>query len=768
MKKLNATFLSLVFFLIAQFGYSQMSINPNKPTTGKAQLNYQSFIEKCSPKSAILISEYEQAKNWSRPDWRSELKEEFSLFEQEEQLWVGAFMRYNDRLNFQELAQKGIRVKRYENNIATVQMPLELLEGFIAEDGVEFLQIGEAVHQKLDAARAATNVDQVHQGLDLPQGYSGAGVLVGIMDSGFDYTHPTFYTVDGSGYRIHSIWDEVVEGNGNPPSGFGYGTEVTGATQVLDWANDNVPENGTLVSRGSHGTHVAGIAGGSGQATNGLYTGVAYNSDLAMVAYNGSDQGFADGISYLFQKADQLGQPCVINMSLGKHIGPHDGTSFFDQIADQISGPGKILVGAAGNEGEDALHLQTQFSGAEETIYSFLSFKGSQVGTDGAGEFDIWGSPNSDFKVAINFYDITQNGFVAWTDYIESSASGSFEYTLSDNDGDQAQVNIAVVPANPNNNKPNILIQIDNSNQDDSDIFVMFEIIGTSGTVDAWSDDLFFVNNGFNPPVLAGDSNSTCGEIGGTANSVITVGAYTSKNQFETATGDIIQIPAFTDNGDLAPFSSLGPTADGRTKPEITAPGNVVVSSFSRFDPEFTLQHPRVVGSQSDGTNTWFYGAYEGTSMATPMVTGIIALMLEANPELDYQDVKSILGETAIHDQFTGGNVTNSWGWGKINAWDAVREVVLMTGTHDLHSFSDQLQVAPNPASNFIALTFMGQTAEQIRILDLSGRQLYSVNLSGVADRWEMPLPEVLPSGMYLVEVANTQAVGVQKLIVSR
>ena len=669
-------------------------------------------------------------------------------------------------MNPELLAGKDIAIKKYHSQIATVELPLAELENFLQEDGVDFLQVGEPIYEKMDAARAATNVDQVHQGVQLPKQYSGDGVLVGIMDSGFDYTHPNFYSFDGSYYRIKSVWDQSVEAGLSPPNGFSYGTGLEGDAAILDWANDNLPQNGQLVSQGSHGTHVAGIAAGGGYATDGLYTGVAYNSDIAIVTYAGSDQNFADGVAYMFDKADQLGEPCVINMSLGKHTGPHDGTSFFDQFCDGLVGPGKILVGAAGNEGEDRLHIRNQFGSSEEAIYSFVEFKNSGGAQNGEGLLDIWGSTNGSFSVAINFYDIVNEEFISWTDYVSSTDNGEFEFLLTDDDGDQAEVGIAVTPSNPLNNKPNITVAVSNPDQLDPSVWIMLEIIGTNSLVDVWSDHMFFTNGTFNPPVVSGDANFTNGEIGGTGNNVITVGAYTTKNVYQNFSGQGIEAPFFTEIGALAPFSSRGPTADGRTKPEITAPGNVVISSFSSFDPEVNANAHNVAYRLSNDTNEWFFGAYQGTSMASPMVTGIIALLLEHNPNLTPDEVTNIITETAIVDQFTGNDINNTWGWGKIDAWEAMSAIADVSAAHDLEDFSTELEVFPNPATDQVQVNFLGREASMVRILDINGKEVFrNYYQHRIADQIELSV-NGFQKGMYIVEVSNDQEIGVSKLAV--
>jgi hypothetical protein len=124
------------------------------------------------------------------------------------------------------------------------------------------------------------------------------------------------------------------------------------------------------------------------------------------------------------------------------------------------------------------------------------------------------------------------------------------------------------------------------------------------------------------------------------------------------------------DIGDLARFSAGGPTRDDRLKPEITAPGLGIMSVVSR---DAATSQQRVA---PDG----IHSVREGTSMAAPHVTGSIALLLEANPFLTPEDVKGALASSASTDVFTartygespGSRPENWWGWGKLNARDAL------------------------------------------------------------------------------------------------
>ena len=193
-------------------------------------------------------------------------------------------------------------------------------------------------------------------------------------------------------------------------------------------------------------------------------------------------------------------------------------------------------------------------------------------------------------------------------------------------------------------------------------------ITATSGTVHIWADDYYsqLTGNGLSG-WTDGDSKYTVGEIGGTGKNVISVGAYA------TRTGSYAR-----EEGMIAEFSSLGPTADGRVKPDITAPGNQIISSYSsaQFYDSGICDNTTVNGKK------YYYGYMSGTSMATPFITGVLATWLQANPTLSPNDVRNIFKKTARQDNYTGTiseNGDNTWGFGKIDAWNGIKECIKMT-----------------------------------------------------------------------------------------
>ncbi|NNF07173.1 MAG: S8 family serine peptidase, partial [Candidatus Eisenbacteria bacterium] len=260
-----------------------------------------------------------------------------------------------------QLAQLGIELKTRAGRVSTATISPDVISRLTQVDGLEAIRLARYTKPLLDVSVPAVQADHVRELMkDDWTGHTGEGVVIGIIDSGIDTTHPDFQNPDGS-TRIAYYWAQG-DDFGPPPS-IGYGSE---------W--DAAAINASAVTKPDdigHGTHVAGIAAGNGRATGGgedpyRFPGLAPEATIIMVATDFREDHLVDAIDYIFDKALAMGFPAVVNMSLGTQAGPHDGTAAVDQAIDALSGSGKMVVAAAGNEGNDRIHAEITLAPAEE------------------------------------------------------------------------------------------------------------------------------------------------------------------------------------------------------------------------------------------------------------------------------------------------------------------------------------------------------------------------------------------------------------------
>ena len=186
--------------------------------------------------------------------------------------YLSAFIKVSKTIDQALLNKLGVIVGTKAGDIWTVQIPKERVVAFTRLPGIEYIELDRPVRQQMDSARYYTHVDSVTKGIGLSMPFTGKGVVVGISDNGFDYTHPAFFDTANSTSRIKRVWIQSL--TGTPPAGYSYGAEFIDTTSILNQKYDDPKQ-------GSHGNMVASIAAGSGMGSksNSLYRGVAYEAD---------------------------------------------------------------------------------------------------------------------------------------------------------------------------------------------------------------------------------------------------------------------------------------------------------------------------------------------------------------------------------------------------------------------------------------------------------------------------------------------------------
>lgn len=551
---------------------------------------------------------------------------------------------------------------------ATLRLPVAAaasdLDVVAAIPGVERIELGAPAKPVLSRARQDVGISTVHNGNPkynvLGQSFMGDGVIVGIVDTGFEYGHAAFYDKEGR-LRISRVWEQDIA-YGRHPKQFNYGTELLTETEILNAETDD--------AAGTHGTHVAGCAAGSDFGTD--YYGMAPNAELVLVAINeySSSPRILDGVKYIFDYAESVGKPCVVNLSLGSHQGPHDGTSTFDQAIDALTGPGRIVVGAVGNEGDYRLHVSKTFADDDTTLKTMYGFTSSAVMES---QIDVWGDVDETYSVAIVVADNLKGQIRYTSDAVASDSPTPLKVFLNSTEHGVTGYVTITPDVNAANGRHNVFVETHLTAKQTNRAMGLL-ITGKAGTtVHAWNcygND--FVSNG-RTGWTGGDSDYTAGELGGTGRNTISVGAYQLRSTYTDLCGDTYIMKGISYTvGDIPTFTSCGPTLDGRTKPEVLAPGVLVCGPVSRlyygYDARYNME---ALSEGPTGTQHYYY-PMSGTSMAAPIVTGSIACWLQAAPQLTPADCRYILQCSSRLDYFASTAPVNAVGFGKLDAYNGL------------------------------------------------------------------------------------------------
>lgn len=586
-------------------------------------------------------------------------------------------------------------------SIAAGPVPAVRLAELAAVPGVLYVEGSRQQHRELNHSVPEIQADVLH-GRNPAQ--KGAGVVIGIIDSGIDIDHKSFRNDDGT-TRIRGIWDQTINvrvGTEAPPAQFpgppAIGVEYTEADINATLqnrengtpfppptaANPNPPKQVRTVDRDGHGTHVAGIAAGDGSQSgncrgSGVFVGVAPAADILVVKRNddnpeiGQSTNLLNALSWIWQHPAVVGnptaqppvppRPVVVNMSFGDNRGPHDGTSLVESGLSLflLTNSGHAAVKSAGNERDTARHAQLGVSPNGERDLTFA------VRPDETADrhLELWFSRDDRLTATLRGPVPPGGGArpvigtvgpnTPATPFVVNPTAPAPRQTTATmtsrvddprNGACCIELDLSTPPAAAAGAKPAPLLDGEYEIHLENGL-AHFAIV--DGYIDKGEPGLVFTSS------VEPEGTLT---VPGTAEHIITVGAYAQKSFL-----------FFEWSGGLKDFSSFGPTRDGRPKPDIAAPGAKVTSVKTKVGTHCCCDC--CVDFYTDETPKG--GGYEGTSMAAPHVTGTVALMLEKSPTLNALDIKRILQDTAREPTVDHGVLPDSsWGAGRVSAVGAV------------------------------------------------------------------------------------------------
>lgn len=545
--------------------------------------------------------------------------------------------------SFEVLDELGIPYTLIVPGVATAEVPVDLVGRLEADARIKHVKLAHLVEPLNDLANA-----KIKSGVMHTAGYTGSGVLVGIVDTGIDVVHPAFRQNGqvGAPSRIKFLWDQTAAS-----TPFSVGSFST--TLGRRWTDTEINAGScTETDTNGHGTHVAGSFAGYDSAWT-ARQGASTGSNILFVKTTMKSSDVLSGIKFLYEQAKALGKPIVVNLSLGSKYGPHDGSDTDTKTIDDLiasSNGNLIVVRAGGNYANDGHHWSgtaaTTAASAPLTVSSYTPAAGGNVLA-----FQFFYDATQ--AVSLRFKD-TAGAYTNWIPADGVAKAGTMT------DGAGYYVINAQTPESYNSGLKQIYVELgeaaDGDGKQPRQGAYALELKTDSGStrVDGW---LFYGGvpayfNPYDPAITLG--NDGCGR-----NSVV-VSNYVSRKSWLASDGLTYTSKSFIQD-DIASSSSIGPTRDARQKPDVTAPGTMILSTRSSVvSPDANVLPP-------DGTA--YYQFMSGTSMASPCAAGSIALLKEAHPTWTFSEVigyfKTNSQNTAVHT--TAGTWDATWGWGVVD-----------------------------------------------------------------------------------------------------
>ena len=636
-------------------------------------------------------------------------------------------------------------------------MPLDQLDALSELPDIKRVEASASAHTTLDDVVSVVNALPVYQATDVHQAFTGRNVVVGVMDVGFDLTHPTFFGDQQlQQYRIKTFWDQLAPCSDSErfPVGCEYADEQT--IRSVGRAVDGETQN--------HGTHTSGTAAGSGYDTP--YRGLAFESDLALVAnavtadaeyiqpqdqHKYTTATDALGFKYLFDYAQREGKPCVVSFSEGYTPFMDNDDLLYSLFLERLTGPGRILVASAGNENVR------------------VTYMAKPTGVEAAGSFLNASSKEAAFRLLCQGTPVVR--LLRYQGQESVSAELRMDWAEGDWEDDELADTLFVTSADDQQRDTCAVSVIRYT----SDLIsgqtmyymaltgnVKLNLLGTIALVVEGTDcDVQVFGNSSSPLAnLDTDSRWNAAQAGhnvlapGCMAAPICVGATVHRLAYTNAAGKEVKYDHPEELGQWACFSSTGPTMGGLSKPDIVAPGCNVISSYSSYYME---THPTktddFVAYTTIGDRTYPWGGNSGTSMSTPVVAGAIALWLQANPLLTREDIIGVLQRTSRHPEEQLDYPNPKYGYGEIDVYRGLLDILGVTAIQGVSMHQPQgVQFSMTDGRLTLTLAHQPMTAMRLTVYTTDGRQQLQHTWSDGRQEMTVDLSS-LPHGVYAVQV---------------
>jgi subtilisin family serine protease len=683
------------------------------------------------------------------------------------------------------LRRHGATIGTRAGGVVTARVPFDALEAVLAEPGIRAMEAAATLRAlgmvapapvvapgpwpapPADSAALDAGFDALRRRAgERWEGLAGRGVIVGVYDSGLDLSHPDFRAPGGE-TRVLFAWDQTVAGAG--PGGLGdhvfdYGVECdAGAINA-----------GTcpMVDRVGHGTHVTGTAAGDGSATGGgmpayRFAGGAPAADLIIV--KGGDAEFTadrlvDGVAYIFERAAALGRPAVVNLSLSTQSGPHDGTTLLERALDALSGPGRIIVSGSGNAGDHRnslpqvingpFHAQGRAGGPAHGL-RVPAYEPTPGELNDAALMELWYSGADSVTITVR----SPRGDAV------SAATGDTAFV--ETPGGAVIIVNALDGPSPLNGDHGALIAILDADPAMPPDPGLWTLQVTGHAIPAGGEyHLWLVGSTFGREGVAGLEGGTTNRylvgMPASADRVLAAGAHVTRHSWMGVEEEQL-FPIQEQRGDIAYFSSPGPRRDGVMKPDLTAPGKMVISSLGR---NATLWDGLPWLVEADSVHV----ALLGTSVSSPQVAAAVAILLQIEPQLTPEEARTLIRSSAATDRFVPGTLPHPvWGAGKLDAAAAVREL----RPDGLAGPERSITLSANPVRTDALVIGYARPPRSIAVYTLAAERVRSfapADMGPVTTVWALDTDAGgnVANGAYVLVVELPEERVVRKLFVAR
>lgn len=706
---------------------------------------------------------------------------------------VTVLMRVSDDATVDRISAAGGEVSLRAGDIVIVETTIADAERLAAIEGVVTASLSKELTFNTftssigyDTSRQWLGLDKMQAGeAPLPGVYAGQGVIVGVIDGGLDPNHIMFDDENGNP-RVKRIINHVQVGSNR-------------LTQRVE-TPEKVRQFKTDASGNTHGTHVLGLAAGSYKSEDdGVdFSSAAPKADIALKCGVTDNARLIQGLEYITNYAKEEGKPCVINISLGSNSGPHDGTDEFPAALQTYAAmDGVTICVSAGNEGADQAFLYHEFADDTTPMKTFIApsaytdYLYSQVAMlpmypQAIGQLEIWSDDSTPFDVYFDLYNLSATAAPQLVNsfYIEPgktaymSSTGRSPVTGADvekfdNEAFNANYRDSFVGGSssiyPANNRfyseLNFQLECPDAATYQTGIMSLRVVPRKTGQkiyVYGLPMSAYFgfsllsgqyEAQGFTGSYGNGSINAMAG-----AKDVITVGSYVSHNLNPTVA------PQYT-LGTTSSFSSWGQTPDGRVHPLISAPGTFIVSSMSPYyynllgEDDQKDERVTYYRTADKAGKEHYWTIMSGTSMSSPLMTGIAAAWLSADNSLTTADILDIAQTTATKPVKSS---ENDGAGCLVDAYAGLCKILNIAGVADVTIESQKAYTLTNDRG-LVTVRMPAAASITAELYTMSGSRMMTVTAEG----GEVTLDATsLASGIYVLSLRSGNAIYSEKIAI--